>query len=143
MMAASVDVDVTITRKSEVDYEMSMDCHGSLTIPCDRCLEAMTHEVDTTYELSVRQEGDELDDSRDRVLIVPASWHELDVEPLIRDTVLLTVPIMHAHDEGECNPDMISALEAHESATPVSENEPAEQDTDPRWEALRKLKNNN
>ena len=143
VMAASVEVCVTITRKSEVDYEMRLDCHGELTIPCDRCLEAMTHDVDTIYELSVRQEGDEFDDSRDRVLMVPEGWHELDVEPLIRVTVLLTVPIMHTHPDGECNQDMFSALHAHEAVAAENEEETAERQTDPRWEALRKLKNNN
>ena len=142
VMSASVEVEVTMTRKTEVDYEMSMSCQGTLTIPCDRCLEAMTHDVDVTYQLSVRQEGEELDDSNEKVLIVPASWRELDVEPLVRDTVLLTVPIMHTHEEGECDQAMLSALQAHE-ALEERENENVEAATDPRWEALRKLKNNN
>lgn len=146
VFAASVEVDFSITRKTEQDYELAMHCHGTLTIECDRCLDEMVHEVDTHYELSVRQEGSAYDDSNEHVLVVPASWHELDVEPLVRDTVLLTIPIVHNHADGECNSEMMEALERH-SAVLAGEREQdtndAEAATDPRWEALRKLKNNN
>lgn len=145
IFAADVNVDFSITRKTDVDYELTMACRGTLTIECDRCLDEMTHEVDEHYELSVRQEGDEVDDSRENVLIVPASWRELDVEPLVRDTVLLTIPIVHHHAPGECNEFMTRALEQHEAhiADELTQENDADADVDPRWEALRKLKNNN
>ncbi|MBO7609591.1 MAG: DUF177 domain-containing protein [Muribaculaceae bacterium] len=146
IFAANVDVDFSISRKSEQDYELAMDCHGTLNIECDRCLEEMVHVVDVRYELSVRQEGSDYDDSNEHVLVVPSSWRELDVEPLVRDTVLLTIPIMHHHDDGECNSEMMDALGRH-SVTHASENEEDNNDgeaaIDPRWEALQKLKKNN
>ena len=134
--AACIDARVEMTRKSDSRYELSIACTGEVTIPCDRCLADMTHKVDATYRLSVNQEGDMLDDSNDGVLIIPESWHELDVAPLIRDTVLLNIPLMHAHAPGECDPDMMERLKQLET----SDEEPASQDVDPRWDALRKLK---
>lgn len=151
---ASVDVTMNVTHPREDYFELAIECKGTLVIPCDRCLDDMEHEVDTTYEISVRLEGDEYDDSRDELLLVPESWRELDVAPLVRDTVLLTIPMTHVHDEGECNEQMSALLSDH-AAEGLNEDLPSddpearaddEGDTesiDPRWAALQKLKDNN
>ncbi|MBQ7690318.1 MAG: DUF177 domain-containing protein [Muribaculaceae bacterium] len=134
--AADVDVEIEVTRKSERDYALTLTCRGKLSIPCDRCLEPMEHTLDTTYQVNIRQEGEVLDDSRDTVLIVPEAWHELDLAPMVRDTVLLTIPIMHTHAPGECNPQMMERLgELEADAHDDNDNTAG----DPRWDALRKL----
>ena len=119
----------------------------------------MRHTVDATYDLTVK-EGEEYDDSDDEVLVIPGHWRELDLTPLMRDTVLLTIPIMHAHPEGECNEQMLDRLEQmravnitddeqlHEAEggidQEVNANKSSEDDDiDPRWAALKKLKDNN
>ena len=103
--------------------------------------------IDTTYDLS-EKEGTRLDDSTDNVLEVPADMRYLDIAPAMRDTVLLCIPIMHVHADGECNPDMLKALDRHAATSAATEQPDAEEElndsgmADPRWEALRKLKDN-
>ena len=134
---ADVNATLVVTRKEEDYFQLKMACHGTLVIPCDRCLDDMEHEVDTDYQVSVRQEGTVLDDSLDELLLVPTTWRELDVAPLLRDTVLLTIPLMHTHeDPGMCNAEMMGFL-CHEEE---SDNKDAASDTDPRWDVLRQLK---
>lgn len=148
----NVDAVVSVDRKSDDIYQIEMTLKGEITIPCDRCLDDMTWPVDTSYDLSVK-EGDEYDDSRDNVLTIPSHWRELDLEPLLRDTVLLTIPIKHVHPEGGCNAQMLERLSQHMAAMGSDEqmrSDEGHDDTgsytlgdDPRWEALRKLKDNN
>ena len=136
----SVDVTLTMTRKSEDLFALDMVCEGQLTVGCDRCLDDMTLPVNTQYQVTVKMQGEEFDDSTDGVLVVPEGLTRLDVGPLMRDTVLLSIPLVHSHPEGQCNPQMSQLLESmivdsDESREP--EQEPA---TDPRWDALRELK---
>ncbi len=153
--SGSVDITLEVTRKTENTYILQMACKGWLVIPCDRCLDDMTLDIDTDYRLTVRHEGELLDDSRDGVLLVPETWNELDMTDLMRDTVLLTIPIVHCHPEGECDPEMMAHLEEHwtdiepaadgasdEVEKPLDDDKPSDA-IDPRWEALRKLKDNN
>ena len=96
------------------------------------------------YGLNVEQMGTELDDSNDELLIVPSDWRELDTAPLVRDTVLLAMPMTHCHEnEEDCNPVMLEVLDSH-LAEAVPDDDDAASDettgTDPRWEALKKLK---
>lgn len=143
----NVDAVVSVDRKSDDIYQIEMTLKGEITIPCDRCLDDMQWAVDTSYDLSVK-EGDEYDDSVDKVLTIPSHWRELDLAPLLRDTVLLTIPIKHVHPEGGCNAQMLERLSQHMAADEPLRS--GREDTgsynlgdDPRWEALRKLKDNN
>ena len=140
---ADVDVTVEVTRKSENTYRLEIVCHGTVTTPCDRCLDDLDLPVDVDYRLNVEQMGTELDDSNDGMLIVPEDWRELDTAPLVRDTVLLALPMTRHHDNPEdCNPDMLDVLDSHSvEAVPDDDDNMSETtSTDPRWEALRKLK---
>lgn len=155
--AASISVHVTADRKTESLVELQLHCTGTLTLPCDRCLDDMQLPVDATYQLSVKS-GKELDDSRDGVLIIPEHWRELDLAPMMRDTVLLAIPIKHVHPEGQCNPVMLAKLGEHAATMQADGDMPAgecggdddeESDnndapgSDPRWDALRQLMDNN
>lgn len=144
------DVDVALTADYRADGRVELDFafSGSISVPCDRCLDPMTIDIDTTYHLSVK-EGKQLDDSTDNVLEVPAEMRSLDIAPAMRDTVLLCIPIMHTHaDESQCNSDMLNTLRSLAATDGGSEsagddnNDNESGMADPRWEALRKLTDN-
>lgn len=149
---ASVEAMVTASRKSDDTFQLDFILKGNVTIPCDRCLDSMVLPVDTTYHLSVK-EGDTFDDSRDNTLEIPGTWRMLDLAPLMRDTVLLTIPIKHVHPDGECNAQMASCLEAHRAHHLADDHAMRNTDEtqhgnftlgdDPRWEALKTLKDKN
>ena len=140
---ADVNVTLEVTRKSEDAIRLEISCNGTVTVPCDRCLDDLDLPVDVDYSLNVEQMGTELDDTNDELLIVPADWRELDTAPIVRDTVLLSLPMTHCHeDEDDCNAAVIDVLESHRvEAVPDGDEQQIETTgTDPRWEALKKLK---
>ena len=141
---ADVDVTLKVTRKSETTFRLEIACNGTVTIPCDRCLDDLDLPVEVDYHLNVEQMGTELDDSNDELLIVPSDWRELDAAPIVRDTVLLAIPMTHCHEnEDDCNADMLDVLERHLAEAVPDDSDDAQSETtctDPRWEALKKLK---
>lgn len=145
--AADVDVRLTVTRRTEDILDLRFVCDGHVTVGCDRCLDDLTLPAETLYEVTVKMTGEEFDDSNEHVLVVPASWTELDVAPLMRDTVLLCIPLVHCHPEGQCNRQMSQLLESisvDEATLPEGDAQPGSGgDTDPRWDTLRELIENN
>ena len=141
---ADVDVTLEVNRKSENTYHLEIACRGTVTTACDRCLDDLDLPVDVDYRLDVEQMGTVLDDTRDDLLIVPSEWRELDAAPLVRDTVLLALPMTRCHEnEEDCNPAVLDVLDSHRVETvPDSDDDPQSETTgtDPRWEALKKLK---
>ena len=110
ILGADVDVVLHI-EKRHGGYRLEFDLAGDLEVPCDRCLEPVKIPVDTTYDIMVRH-GEEFDDSRDDLLIIPENQTSIDVSGLINDTLLLEIPLRHVHPEGECNADMLRELES-------------------------------
>lgn len=146
-LKVGVDVDV---RHGE--YFITMKINGTVTLLCDRCLDALVWPVDTEYSLTVRF-GESYDDSTDEVLVIPSSDPTLNIAYLLNDTVTLSLPMRHVHPAGQCNRAMTQRLHSHKVSTPggdgdeVSDeelieetrNEAEDAATDPRWDALKGL----
>lgn len=123
---ASVIVDLTLS--------------GSLTVPCDRCLEDVVMPVDASAMLKVRfgqQPAGEADEEEGRELIwMPAGEPELDLSQVIYDYACLSLPIQCRHREGECSPGTMSYLNPSKVGSPD-----VEQPVDSPFAALKGLFN--
>ncbi|MGN0213251.1 MAG: YceD family protein [Muribaculaceae bacterium] len=151
ILGGAVKVSLAVRRANEANY-FAFHCEGEIKIVCDRCLEPMDYQVAADYDLAVKY-GDDYDDSKDGVLIVADSDNELDVAPIIYDTVALCIPLQHVHAEGECDEATWQALQAHtahgtdgdepEQYGSYADENDSETSIDPRWAELMKLKDNN
>lgn len=137
-------------------YDMTFKVSGTVTLLCDRCLDNLDVPVDTDYHVIVKY-GESYDDSSDEMLVIPESNNYLNVAYLIYDTVMLAIPIKHVHPLGKCNRAMSVLLKKHRSQANDADSElenqlidemddmdsgEPEQQSDPRWDALKKLQDN-
>ncbi|MBR1849919.1 MAG: DUF177 domain-containing protein [Bacteroidales bacterium] len=106
---------------------------GTLATTCDRCLGPMTVEVKGTDALCVRFSDTETSDQED-VAILPENAIEIDLAPYMYEMSAVRLPLQHIHADGQCDPTVAALLEQHQPSTAT---------TDPRWDALLKLKNEN
>lgn len=152
VLSVRLDAQVNVNVKHDGLYEIEFRISGEVGVPCDRCLDEVNLPIDAHYTLTVK-EGQEYDDSADSTLVIPQQWNTLDIAPLMRDTVLVSLPIRHVHTTGECNEDMAQVLSRHQATiaddeqmydldgeaeeTANDHDEPTA--IDPRWDALKKL----
>lgn len=145
---ADLNVLLTVTHKADL-YRLDFAITGTITLICDRCLDALIQTVDTTYTIAVKY-GDDYNDDNDDLLVIPQSDTTLNVAYMIHDTVALTIPIKHVHPMGKCNRQMSAMLKKHRARSAgdddMAEDMPddidmpdAEDTVDPRWEALRNI----
>lgn len=111
VISSDVKVKLDITHKNG-NYNCRFKFSGTIEIPCDRCLDALSHEVDTEYCITVRY-GEEYNDESDEVLIIPHEEMTLDVSGILHDTIVLTIPIRNIHAPGKCNREMEEKLMGH------------------------------
>ena len=149
------NVKTTLTVNCKRDYyELDFALNGIIFIPCDRCLDEMEHEVNTTYHLCVKY-GECYNDESDDLLIIPETDAYLNVAYMLYDTVALTIPLKHVHPAGKCNKGMAKYLKENTVEGVEFDGDELEDDdfdnnnrdnniqVDPRWEALKKLTENN
>lgn len=151
------NVHVVLTVRHEHDtYYLDFVMKGTLIIPCDRCLDDLEHDVDTTYSLRVKY-GEAYSDEADDLLIIPEGDAFLNVAYMIYDTIALTIPLKHVHPFGKCNKAMSAQLRKHgagigadldgedfadEMLEEELEEESDDAPVDPRWDALKNIDNN-
>ena len=153
---ADIDAGLSVVHKGDV-YDLTMHLTGTITVPCDRCLDDLELPVDTTYHIMVKY-GDAYRDDSDELLEIPESENSLNVAYMLYDTASLAIPMKHVHPMGKCNRHMSSVLRKHrahgtDDADAELENRlvdemdsmdaAAEIPADPRWDALRGLGSGN
>lgn len=146
--------DITVkvrVAKTSKQSELNFQLDGKVIIPCDRCLEEMDQPIHTTGHLIVRM-GKEFKDDGDDIVVVPEEQGVINVSWFMYEFVALAIPVKHVHPYGMCNKNMSTKLREHivdsdslEDAADIDDDnviEPLEnsETTDPRWDALKKLK---
>ncbi len=116
---ADVNVELTVTYQHDV-YNLSFVLKGTVTVPCDRCLDDLPIDIDTTYCINVRY-GEDYNDSDD-FMEIPGTDAFLNIAYIIFDTVSLAIPIKHVHPLGKCNRAMSSLLKKHRAHAPGDED---------------------
>ena len=105
---------------------------GNAWFNCDRCGEEISLEIEASNPLIFKYSHLEESDS-DEVVFISQDQTEIDFGPFFYEFISLSLPARRVHPEGECNEDIIALLDE------INSNESEE--TDPRWDALKKLKN--
>lgn len=150
------NLDVTLTVKRSGDtFELNFDIAGVIQIPCDLCLDSMDYEVATKEKLFVKF-GKEFSDENDNVVIIPESEGELNIAWFLYEFIALTIPLKHVHPTGKCNKAMTKKLHKHKAKDANEEGMDDNQfedddeviadeevETDPRWDELKNIVDNN
>ncbi|UWX60292.1 DUF177 domain-containing protein [Chryseobacterium oranimense] len=119
--------------------EFEIKVHGTVTLVCDITNDEFDYPIENEIKILVNF-GEEYDDSNEDVITIPASDHAFNVAQLIYENVQLSIPMK------KISPNVSDEdLEILNKFSPkdIEESEEEEHDSDPRWDALRKLKDNN
>lgn len=130
-VAVAADAEVTADLDVEALVDGRVTAMGRVRAPwtgtCRRCLEPVRGTLDT--ELSEVFEASPAPDAD----TYPLAGDRVDLEPAVRDAVLLGLPLAPLCDEGCAGPDP----DGHPVGDAGAEEEPA---ADPRWAALGELR---
>ena len=119
-----LDVALRVKQTSGT-FELEFQLKGEVEVTCDRCLEPMSQPIDAQCTLRVTLGDDYADDGE--VVTVPEREGIINVAWNIYEFAALQIPLRHVHEECSLIP-----------APSKGEGE-----TDPRWDALKKIVNKN
>lgn len=142
---------VVVHKLGHDGFEISFFTTGTVVVACNRCLGDMNQPIEAEGHTKVRF-GEVYSDEDDELITVPERDGQIDMGWLIYESIVLAIPIKHVHATGECDPAMMACLQEHQAVPEVGngsdaddqeEDEPAgDTPIDPRWEKLKKIKNN-
>lgn len=135
---------VVVVDKSETMMVMNFDIKGEVILECDRCLGEVVKTIDKAYRQIFKFSDDEDLKLDDEITFVNSSEFEVNIAKYIVEFINLSKPNKSSHENGECDDELVSVLNEY-LLVDENENETTEdfneEEVDPRWNALKKLKN--
>ena len=136
-------------------FELNFSMKGSVVIPCDRCLDDMEQDIVASDKLMVKFGVDYAEDGD--WVVVPEEEGDINVVWFMYEFIALAIPMKHVHAPGKCNKAMAGKLNKHlrvaadeddmaDMEMGIEEDvdlESTSQNSDPRWNELKKILNNN
>lgn len=133
-----IEVSVLLDKHTTF-LEFEIKIKGLVELVCDITNEDFNYPIENEIKILVNF-GEEYDDSNEEVITIPTGEHAFNVAHLIYENVMLSIPMKkispNVSDEDIQILDQFSPKE-------IEEAEEEEHESDPRWEALRKLRDNN
>lgn len=151
-------------RKPEIDLKLILDkknnfldlifqLNGKVELDCDLTNESFHEELSNYAEIVVKF-GDDYDFTDDESWIIPSTEHTINIAQMFYEMSLLAVPRKKIHPDilsGDSQSEMLDLLDQYSLTEETDDEEEflsdedleSNKEIDPRWEVLKKLKNNN
>ncbi len=135
---ANVKLDVVLNKKITL-LELHFEVSGSININCDVTNEPYNQELSNEFNLVVKF-GDDYNDENEEILIVPHGEYEINIAQYIYELIVLSVPTKRVHPgvlDGTLDSEILNKLE--ELSPKQLKDKKENEETDPRWNTLKKL----
>ncbi|MEQ9378372.1 MAG: DUF177 domain-containing protein [Imperialibacter sp.] len=130
--------------KSETMMTLSFEVEGSVELTCDRSLRSFDYELEIRQQLIIKF-GDEFAELDDDVVVIPRETQHLNVAQYIYEFISVDVPMKKLHPELVTEEDEDFEVEGsliYQTSAEQEQDDDTEENVDPRWEALKKFRNN-
>lgn len=95
ILSGEVECHVVLTLRED-DYDLHLAAKGTVQVTCDRCLDPMDVVVDVEEEAETEEQNMGLN----------LAW-------AVYEMIVVNLPLVHSHPEGQCNPAMQELLQTH------------------------------
>jgi uncharacterized metal-binding protein YceD (DUF177 family) len=136
--SSSVNLKATLNKMNTM-MELDINASGSVNVNCDLTSEPYNQEIQSDLQLVIKF-GEEYNDEDDEILILPHGEYQFNIAQYVYEMLVLAVPQKRVH------PGVLDGTLKSEALDKLEELQPKEtietkQDTDPRWDGLKKLLN--
>ena len=131
-------VDLMLT-KHETFIETKFKINGAAHLICDRSLEPFDYPM-KSHDKIVFKYGDEYQELTEEIIIIPRDTATLELGQYIYEFISLGIPLkkLHPKFQGEVEDDSEGRIVYTSESSEDKKKD--EEDTDPRWNILKKLK---
>ncbi len=131
-----ITADVVLDKHSTF-LEFDIKVKGTVELVCDITTENFDYPTENEIKVLVKF-GEEYDDSEEDVITIPANDHAFNIAQLVYESIVLSIPMK------KVSPDVSDEdLAILDKFSPKEAEDDQEHESDPRWDALKNLKNKN
>ncbi len=138
--SCDIKVNVVLEKKSTM-LELHFKHKGTIHVPCDLTNEMFDLPVKGKINLIV-QFGEAFNNDNEELLILPHGEHQVDISQYIYEMIALSIPLKRIHPgvkDGTLKTDILDKLDELKVNAKEQKADAKQEDTDPRWDQLKKL----
>ena len=134
-----------VLEKSATMLQLQFAITGTLVLACDRSLDEFDFSFETQHHLILKF-GDRDEELTDEIEIISRDTQEINMGHYLYDYIILAIPMKKLHPRyreaaGEEGEESLLIYSSEIKTEPENEDaQTSDTKTDPRWEALKKLK---
>ena len=137
------DLKVTVELdKQETMLLLQIRLKGTIKLDCDKCLAEFDAPLDISERQIVKFAEDELESDDLEIIMLSKKESSIDIAEILYEFITVSIPYIKICEQNgngvQCDKEMIERLES--LAAPSQKEEEETTNSDPRWEALKKLK---
>lgn len=133
---ANIALDVVLQKTSTM-LELEFEASGTVNVDCDITSEPYDQAMDANLHLVVKF-GEEYNDEDDEILILPQGEHQVNIAQYVYEMLVLAVPQKRVHpgiEDGTLKSEVLDKLQELQP----KEKRISKEESDPRWDELKKL----
>lgn len=134
-----INIDVLLDKHTTF-LEFYINVSGTVQLICDISNDEFSENISNDLKVLVKF-GEEYDDSNEDIITIPHKDSEFNIANLIYEAVVLSIPMKKLAPSVRDNDEYQKLLDQY--SPQITEEDEEEQSIDPRWAALKKLKDNN
>lgn len=134
-----INVNVLLDKHTTF-LEFYINVSGTVQLICDISNDEFSENISNDLKVLVKF-GEEYDDSNEDIITIPHKDSEFNIANLIYEAVVLSIPMKKLAPSVRDNDEYQKLLDQY--SPQITEEDEEEQSIDPRWAALKKLKDNN
>ncbi|MGE0077748.1 MAG: DUF177 domain-containing protein [Bacteroidales bacterium] len=121
--------------------EFKIKIKGTVQVVCDRCLEVFDLPTTFSGDLFAKVGSVAEEETDDEIIFLSEDDYEVNLAQYLYESVCLSLPLQRYHGlngtkASDCDKEMLAKMNV------TNESESTDDDIDPRWDALKKLKKN-
>lgn len=129
-----IDVDIEFRKEAHL-MDVRIYYKGTANVQCDRCLGNIKVGINSNFNSVVKFEHVVSEVIKEGVIYLPYETHQFNIAPIIYEHYLLNFPVRNIHADGECDTKQLEIVMKYMNKSTQSH--------DPRWNALKDLKEKN
>jgi uncharacterized protein len=144
----NLTADIILDKQANL-IEATFDIKGPVELTCDRSLELFDYHLDTNQKVRYKY-GPEEAEINEEIFMITRDTPKINVAQLIYEFIILAIPAKKIHpdyeyemddDDFEAEGELVYSSDEPDAEEPESDQQQdSEENTDPRWEALKNLK---
>lgn len=130
-------VSKVLLEKHSTFLDFVISVSGTVDLTCDISNEKFQYPINNEIKFLVKF-GEEYDDSNEEIITIPHHYSEFNIAQFIYEAVVLAIPMKKVSPAALENEEFQNLLDKFRPK--INEEKADDEDIDPRWEALNKLR---